>query len=288
MKSFGVRFYTASILDPNVPHPVSDVLAAIEAAVSSGNPMPHLPDGTVAYELRDFVSFNNGAAFRGVLAVLRDDAPNIREANGAERPIVLAPDERIIEKNHFLYFKDQELLVWQVNGHGSHVSRFERYLSTVAGHGVSLSDIIQPAALERLNAGTVKRFKVRIASPRNAEAVDPNNWESDAFNLMRGVNGTNITLEISTRKHGKGLANEIKQVAHRLLDRADTRALEVKLDGQTEPIDLFADCLTEKIEVKMVGAYPDTQDMFAGLAAAKDRRRGDLDGYFGQGDLVLE
>lgn len=288
MKSFGVRFYCGAFIDAAENRTVSEILKGLYDAHATGVAYPHVHDGGVIYELRDFDCLNNGTSFKGVLAVLRDDAPNIREAAGTERAIALAQDEHLIEKNHFLYFSDRQLLIWQVNGRGSHISRMEKYLTEAAGTTISLGDVIQPEALRKVNAGTVKRFKLRVAAARNADAIDPNNWEAGTFELMNGIGATTISVEVATRRRGRGLVDEAKNVVHRLLNREDTRALQVQMLGEIEPIDLFADCLKERISVPMVGLYPVAQDIFAALAVAKDNQRIPLDEYFGQGNRVLD
>lgn len=283
-KSFRVRYYVGVVMDPPGVK-VSDLFARL---IQGGFPYPHLQDGSVAYEMRDLVGLNGDRVFKGVLAVLRDDAPNIREAGGGERPITLADDEHVIEKNHFLYYSDRQLLAWQVNGRGSHISRMEKYLSYVSGMTVGLADVIQPNALRRLNEGTVKRLKVRIASSKNAAAVDPHDWESGTLDLMNGIGATSITVEVSAGKRAGQLKDEVKGVLHRLLEREDTRAVQVTMTGEQEPIDLFADCITDKITVPMLGLYPIAEDIFAQLEESKKRNQAAFDEYFGQGNNILE
>lgn len=282
-KSFRVRFYVGT--PERGSPPVSDVLLGLARTPA---PHPHLKDGTVAYEMRDLVSLNNGQVFRGVLAVLRDDAPNIREAGGAERPITLADDEHIIEKNHFLYYSDRQLLAWQVNGRGSHISRMEKYLTFVSQRTIGLADVIQPNALHRLQAGAVKKLKLRIARSQNASTIDPHDWESGTFELMNGIGASSITVEVSAGRALGQLNERIGGVLHRLLDRDDTRTLQVTMDGEREPIDLFADCITDRITVPMIGMYPVAADIFAELEQAKQRNQAAFDEHFGQGSNILE
>lgn len=283
IKSFRVRFYEGLVAGGG-----TDVAAILLGLHGQGAPYPHLQDGTIAYEMRDLVSLNGGRVFKGVLAVLRDDAPNIRDATGAEREIALAPDEHVIEKNHFLYYSDRRLLVWQVNGRGSHISRMEKYLGFISDETVSLSDVIQPNALRRLNEGTVKRLKLRVATPRNAAEVDANNWEASTFEMMNGIGATSITVEVNAGRGRKKLDDQVMGVIHRLLNREDTRAVQVTMTGEQEPIDLFADCITAMISVPMLGLYPVAHDIFAALEAAKQQQQASLDEYFGQGNAVLE
>lgn len=283
-KSFRVRFYTGIVMD-DAAAKVSQIFHDL---VAPGIAVPHLRDGSVAYELRDLISINGGKVFRGVLAVLRDDAPNIREAGGAERPITLGDDEHVIEKNYFLYYADRELLVWQVNGRGSHISRMEKYLSAITQKAVSLPDIIQPNALRRLQEGTVKKLRLRIATSKNAAAVDPHDWEAGTFDLMNGIGAKSITVEVSAGKAVGKLNDKIGGVLHRLMQREDARTIQVTMTGEQEPIDLLADCVTDRISVKMVGLYPVVADVFNGLDEAKQRNQAALDEYFGQGGNILE
>lgn len=289
MKSYGVRFYKGRVGADGNAGLVSQILLAQSQAAVDGAPMPQHHDGSCKYEIRDFVSLNGGASFKGVLAVLRDDAPHIRGADGAERSIPLDENEHVIEKNHFLFFRANELLVWQVNGRASHISRFEQYLTMLAApETVSFDDVINRSSLERLEQGVVKRLKVRLAKPKNAAVIDPENWEHGAFEMLNGVDGTTIQFEISTRRKTRGLAAGVKLAVHRLLDRAETRALNVKLEGDREPIDIFADCVREKIQVQMNGLYPFPESIYTELASAKDRQQVTLDNFFGVGDAVLE
>jgi hypothetical protein len=287
IKSYGVRFYCGQAFVEN-GQPVSAILAKFEEMKRAGIPFPHLQDGAVAYELRDFESFNGGASYRGVLAVLRDDAPNIRTATGGEKPIQLEVDEHVIEKNHFLYFRENELLVWQVNGRASHISRLEAYLANVAGHAVSLADVLNEQAIKRLDNGIIQRLEIRVARVRNAEAVDPNSWVGSTFDLMNGLDGTTLSIDIGTRRKKRGLSAKAMGVVHGLMARPETRSLRVKLDGQDDLIDLFADCIKDRIGVGMVGLYPVPAEIFSALAAAKDNQKGALDACFGAGSGVLD
>lgn len=149
-----------------------------------------------------------------------------------------------------------------------------------------LADVVDKGALDRLEAGTVKRFEFRVARPTNAAALDPNNWENDAFRLMSAAGAGTIEVAISTRAHG-GLGAAVKQAIHRVLDREETRAARVQLEGEDEAIDLFADRVSDSITVTMHGLYPDSRQLFAELAAARDRCKPQLDAFFGVGADVL-
>lgn len=283
-KHFGVRFYKGNVIHQSTL--VSDLLLQLFTAHQAGQPYPHVSDGGVAYELRNFMSHNGGMVFTGVLAVLRDDAPNIRDDQGVERPITLQPGERLIEKNHFVFYKERQLLAWQVNARASHVSRFEQYLSTASGLVVGFDDIITAASFKRISAGVVKKLEVKIAAPKNPGLIPSTDWTSQAMRMMSGVGATSIKIDVSTRTR-KGLVDGVKQVIHQLKDSAEAESIKVKLAGDAEPIDLVADSIKGKVAVNMVGLYPDPADMFVQLQQLKDAKKDALDEYFGQGPNVL-
>lgn len=283
-KKFGVRFYKGNVIDPNVL--ISELLLQLYTAHHQSQSYPHVTDGSVAYELRNFTSLNNGSVFTGVLAVLRDDAPNIRDHQGNERPIDLQPGERVIEKNHFVFYRERQLLAWQVNTRASHVTRFEQYLSNVSGSIVGFDDIILAASFKRIKEGVVKKLEVKIASPKNPDLVSSSDWSSQALSMMSGVGATSIRIDVSTRMRS-GLKTSVKQVIHQLKDSAEAASIKVKLAGEAEPIDLVADSIKGRVSVNMVGMYPDPADMFIQLQQLKDAKKGELDEFFGQGSRVL-
>lgn len=287
MKSFGVRFYTANFTNEAPDTTVADLLQRIYDASQRREMSPQLEDEGCRYEIRELQSLGTGASFKGVLAVVRDDAPHIRAADGGERSIDLAADEGVLEKNYFLFFRQHNLLVWQVNGRASHVMRFERYLSALSPNTIVFDSVMDRDALAKLQAGTVKRIQVRVALPRNAAAYDPNIWENSAFEMMAGAGATTMQFELATRRKGRGLTGAIKAAANRLLNRAETRAIRVRMDGQKEFIDLVADCITDRIQVQMLGLYPDPTSVFEELSSAKDRQQARLEAYFGIDDNVL-
>jgi hypothetical protein len=289
-KSYSVRYYQGVTKQTEqCTLKVSDIVTGIAEQVAAGEMAPQHSDGEV-YELRDLLSFNNGAVIRGVFAVLRDDAPHIREAAGSEKPIPLAEGDAILEKNHFLFFKANQLLVWQVNGRASHVSRLERYLTSCTDNqcAVLFDDVLSLNALDQLTNGVVTRLEFRAAKPRNAELIDPNDWESRAFEMMNDSDASIVSVTVSTRSKQRGLSDRLKGAIHRLLNADTTRKVEIKLRNVEDPIDLMTECLKGKIVVDMDGLYPNTKQMFSEMQVLKDSHQPALDAYFGRGNAVLD
>jgi hypothetical protein len=288
-KRYGVRFYCGVRGEPVQLLKLSDLFHKLASDAAAGEMPPRIKNGGQDYELRDLISLNGGAVVKGVFAVLRDDAPHIRQPDGSEEPIVLDENAGLIEKNHFIYYSQNEVLVYQINGRASHVSRFEQYLTACTGNleTISLDDILSLDAMQQLQQGVLKAFEFRVAKPRNAALINPADWESGAFSLLSGADASIISVSVRTRSKGNGLSAKLKDVAHRLLDSDSTRKVSVKLSGIDHPIDLMAECLKHTIGVDMDGMYPIPDSMFVELQAAKDSKQAMLDAYFGQGNAAL-
>jgi hypothetical protein len=282
-KNYKVRFYCGKVGLNGQDGLVSEIFQSL----TNIKPLPQLAIGGVIYQLRDFKPHNNGAVFQGVLAVLRDDAPHIVDGQDAEKEIELQVDEKLLEKNHFLYFKENELLVWQVNARASHISRFEQYLSNLKNKTIVFDDIVTTSSLKRIQNGIIKRFEMRIARPKNAMLIDPNNWGDKAFAMMDSAMSSTIAIQMSVRGEN-GLSAKVKESILPLLKKPEIRSLKVRLDGETEAIDLIADCIHHKIDVQMEGLYPVTLTVFAGLQSAKDAQSKNLADFFGGGNAILE
>ena len=63
--------------------------------------------------------------------------------------------------------------------------------------------------------------------------------------------------------------------------KGDVTAAKIKLDGIEHPVDLIADRLVTTRKVKMVGRYPDEDEMYEALLDAKDKFEPELSEYFG-------
>ena len=96
-----------------------------------------------------------------------------------------------------------------------------------------------------------------------------------------------MQFELGTKRKGNGLTSGIKEAIHRLLNRRETRAVKVKMEGQREFINLIADCITDRIQVNMIGLYPNPDNVFQELALAKDRQQQKLEAYFGTNNKIL-
>lgn len=277
-KKYTVRFY-AGFSENGAPK-ISKLLKDIYNDFLNKKPIPHIRIEEKSYELRNFVSLNDGTSFKGVLATVRDDAPHIRKSNGKEETIKLEEDEGVMEKNHFLYFKKNELLVWQQNSSASFVGRFAQYLSTICEKTVSFDDILTKESWKKLESGNIRKFEFKVSRPKSDLIPNPSDWTQKSFDLMNGLDANSITITTAA-KRGKNLAAPTKAIIRNLLQTAEIQKLKVTPEYQ-EPIDLLADRISTKISVKMDGKYPILDDIFNKLDVAKNKKQKELDEHFGE------
>jgi hypothetical protein len=283
-KVFKVRFYAVNVLSAESANRIDgpSLFATLHRRAQNGLCPPSSDDG-LDFEIRDLVSNNRGAVYYGVFATIRDDAPHIREAKGGERAIPLALDEGILEKNHFIYYSDHSVLAYQINQRASHPTRFENYLRAMAGlgHAVTLDDMLNKDALQKLRHGIVKAFDVSFAAPRNPAAYDPTDFGRESLRMMERCGANSVRVTLKATHSDRGLLGWAKKTAMELVRDPQVRKLQVKLDGEDSPIDLFADVISEKISVEMDGRYPNSRRTFEELAAAKGRVQAAIDEHFG-------
>lgn len=284
VKDFKVRFYVVNTrsADDIQRLTVPGLFAQLHGRAVGGL-CPPFNSNNLGYEIRELLSHNRGTVYQGIFATIRDDAPHIREAQGGERVIPLRDDEGILEKNHFIYYANQSVLAYQVNQRASHPTRFEDYLRAMAGagHTVSLDDMLTRDAWEKLRNGVVKEFDVTFDAPRDPNAYDPTDFTAENMDTLDRSGASSMRVQLKASRGHQGLRQWVKQTARQLMRDDQVRKLQVKLDGEDSPIDMFADVIREKITVEMKGRYPNTRRTFEELEAAKRRAQAAIDAHFG-------
>lgn len=282
-KKYKVRFFNSSTGNGQLK--ASELFEQLAKIIAVDTVGPSILLGDNKFQLRELTSINNGKSFKGAFAKLRDDAPHIANETGAEKPITLNADEHLIEKNYFLYFAAQELLVYQTNFSASDCSKLGQYLTSFsAGKStVSFADVLRPEALKKLLAGQIKSVEVAFAKPKKlANFAHQTDWSKNMMELLKTSGAGRIVVKVSTKSKTQTLTHEMKGVIQEFFDNEYTRTLKVKLADVERPIDLIAEAVREEIEVAMIGVYPNPLSIYAELDKAKDRQKSDLDEYFEQ------
>jgi hypothetical protein len=98
-----------------------------------------------------------------------------------------------VEKNHFLFYADRNLLVYQRNSSGSHYSRFQRYAKLSTGANIAFEPILTTDAYARLlNGADARVIDVSFQQPKDP-AMYKDMFMSDAVKLVKKVGGSTRT-----------------------------------------------------------------------------------------------
>jgi hypothetical protein len=231
----------------------------------------------IEYQVRDFTKIGTSQVWKGVFGKLRDDAPHVVNAAGQESSLSLLATDRLLEKCHFLYFASHDILVWQVNNEVAYVGKFTIYLGLLLNTYVAANAVVGTSALQRVIQGSVKTIECKVATPRVPLSNIPN-YSQPMFDLMNDVQGSSIKINISAGR--SSLSANVKRLIQWASGNPDTKSLKVKLDGESEPIDLLVNRISGSINVNLIGHYPDPVDVFNGLDTAFTDNRDELTPYF--------
>lgn len=283
MKEYKIRFYAGGSQGSST---IAQLLDA-EIAHQSLGAVPNTHQvGDRYVDLSDLVNLNNGSVYKGVIRLLRDDAPHKRDASGVETPLNLSVGDKIVEKNHFIFYAINNLLVWQTNATACHYSTLAGLLTCLSGQNttVTFSDILSPSALQKIQTGDLKKLKVKFASPRNARQYDPHDWTDLSRQFATSADNAKVTIEISVGKSPTTLPERFKTLLLGLVPNAhgEVEALHASVADQKEPIDLLGECIKDKMRISLNGEhYPRSSDVFAELDSAKTRQQVSLNAFFG-------
>lgn len=253
---------------------------------------PVIDQSAVKYELRGLSK--TGHVYRGYIGKLRcDDLPLASSPRGNERPLDLADDEGLLEKNYFLYLSRQRVLVYQHHGNGTTAMQFGRYLTQSVSSTISVDPVIQPEALKRLMRGRVHPKMVDISIARPAASFVPDtDFSRGVINLLDSSEGKRIRLKI-TLGQSKGplesLAHSVKEGVSELLDtgKVSVAKLHVSEDGDAHPIDLISDRIRGEAVVNLESRYPEEEEIYRALKRCWDSHKAVIEESIGTGGNAL-
>ena len=291
-KTYTVDFYTVQVGAGGVNAAFTGFLT--DLAENDGISAPRSDNNGNEWIIKSVVG--NRRYYSGVYGKLRkNDIPKIGDEAGHEEEIQLEDHQGLIEKNYFLYYPQQNLLVWQVNVSASWPASFASYLTDHFGEATIFHPVVTVDNMERFMRGDAELVKAEltIARPTNPELYDNDDFSRSVMQLMNGTEAASIRLSVvANRPGGRGerLPNQLKDSINMLTDSGVVRRAkaDVSYDGETHPIDLIYDRLKAKITVDLIGRYPDHRMVLSELASAKSGVQGQLDGYFGQNGQAID
>jgi len=242
-------------------------------------------DDNEHFQIRSITSINSGSAYKAVFGRCRfGETPVQGDANGNEEDVELKPGHGLVEKNHFLFFPNNNLLVYQRNSTGSHYSKLQRYIARAGDSlNAALEPILTSDAYTRLIKSTepIKQIDLSFQAPKDPSLYQQI-WTKDAIRLLNSSGGLNARITISMGRQDGHLVGQMRDAAVTLARAGLARVARVKLEEIAEPIDLIADRVIETVQVLMgENGRPIPEMVHAALEEARHRRSEDLKRFFG-------
>ncbi len=210
------------------------------------------------FELRDVQIDSNGQFVRGALARIREDRPQVRDANKIVRPLNLAPGSNLLESNHFHYRRRDRLLLWHFNLRANFASNFAQMLTRMTGNQLTYSatQIVKHSVLDDVNSIDVVDFSVSAPRTRltreSLQEVDPSSWGwFNPFKTMTDTGASTMSARISTRRSDGLNQGVVRQLIQGLQSTVNTKRLRVELTNVDEPIDLLTSRFKYKTDVQL-------------------------------------
>lgn len=239
-------------------------------------------DDSVLYQVRSITCNTAQNVFKAVFGKLRHgETPEQARADNDESEVELLPGHGLVEKSHFLFFADINLVVFQRNRNAGGRGHFQAYLNRPRYRDRVLVPVLTRDAYSRLlQGGPVKRIEMSLRKP--AFALDEEDaLLSDCVRTFNDSNATRLKLTLSAAI-GETLLEQAKSAIITLSKHARTSIARATLVEDNDVIDLVADRVTRTFEVDLLpSGRPNAESMFAGLAGAKDACATSLAAYFG-------
>lgn len=278
------RTYTADFfcMEQDAVSKTTVLTDLLKANVGQHAPAQHINgDKDVKYQIRNIHANNAGTIYRAVFGKLRHDGtPEQASEDGDDSDVELKPGNGLVEKSHFLFFSDLNLLVFQRNKNAGRESHFQNYLNIPVYQGLALVPILSRDSYTRLSeGGEIKRLEISLKNPASVLAQE-DALLKDCVDMFANSNAGRMKLTLSANIGGT-LKEEVKQAALKLAKFGRTRIARATLAADNEIIDLILDRVVKTFEVPLQpNGRPIPVDIFAGLAKAKDECAEELKAFF--------
>lgn len=178
-----------------------------------------------------------------------DQLPAYARYGEDETEIQLEDDQGIIERNCFMLFPTQNILVWQHDAHANHPERFADFLTIMSSIKVEAAPILTKSALTRLMSSQTEalKFHISVARPTAPSMYDANKFTEDLFSLMNnaGADLFNLTGGVDLRSKDSGYLNGniLKRGLKTLVASGAAKGAKVLVieEGKREWLDLITD-----------------------------------------------
>ena len=252
-------------------------------------------DADEKYQIRSIKSNSNGSVIMAVFGRCRFKE-NLEQASAQteDSDVELLPGHGLVEKNHFLFFKHNNLVVYQKNGNGSGIGKLQRYITLLTKKSIALEAVLtEDSYAKLLNSGPLKKIEASIVAPPFSE-IDEESTLHNAIKEFQSDNAKRIKISLSAYANShlpsslkESLAN-LARAGWAKVARATVKAnpkANVDITDDAELKDQIIDLLLNKIkkvfEVEMdEKSKVSSQKIWSGLAKAKDESNNQLKAFF--------
>ena len=226
--------------------------------------------------------------------IRKADLPEVGAPGQHSKTIELSADEGVIEKNFFVFYKENSLLVMHRNDTANTGSHLAQLLTGAIGVAFYASPLIRPDQAEKLlnNRLNIKKFSVRVPKPTNPELYPQDSISSKTIELLNqsGADSLDVTFTIDQKLDTSAgrLTSALQSAIGSLLSMGATKAkLDTDENGKILPIDLIANRIYSKQSIKTNSYFPVSESMYKLADKAKDEQRELLDEYFGNTSRIV-
>lgn len=242
------------------------------------------------YQIRSISSNKKGDVFKAVFGRCRYNE-NLEQAseNSDDKEVELLPGHGLVEKNHFLFFKENNLIVYQKNGNGSGIAKLQRYLILVAKKNIALEAVLKEDSYTKLmNSGPIKKLELSILPPPFLE-VEEEHSLYEAIKLFKSDNAKRVKI-ILTAEKGGSISDDYRKPMVDLTRAGLTKVARAvvekeEIDGNSSIRDEIIDLIMNRVKASFTvevedGKRADPRLIWQGLAGAKDECNSQLKAYF--------
>ena len=226
----------------------------------------------------------------------------IRQANLPEvgalgrdaKKLELEMGEGVIEKNFFVYYKENSLLVMHRNDDGNSGNHLAQLLTASAGVAFYASPVIRPDQAEMLlnSKLNIKKFSVKIPKPTNPEIYPQDSISAKTLELLNnsGADFLDVTFTVDQKIETSAgrLSSALQSAIGSMLSMGATKAkLDTDENGKILPIDLIANRIYSSQRISTNSYFPPDESMYKLSDQAKEDQRESLNDYFGAVNRIM-
>ncbi|WP_310635810.1 DUF6731 family protein [Delftia acidovorans] len=290
-KQVTAEFYALHVQNPADESSLLDLLEK-----HSGNHAPSLPLEAGAkeqFQIRSILPNKDKTVFRAVFGRCRyDEALEQASEKTQDKDVKLLPGHGLVEKNHFLFIKSLNLIVYQRNGNGSRIGRLQRYLTRLLRTSLVLEAVLTEDSYSKLeHSGPMKKIELSVTPPSYSEE-EQDRFLHEAIRTFKEGNAKRVKLTLVAERNmslsevfraplidlARAGCATIARATVSNVDRVDIS------DDQEEKdviIDLILNKITKKFDVEVDAKNKlNVQSIYDGLAKAKNECNQQLKAFF--------